>query len=214
MMIKEAMSVFWQTLKDIWEELYSLAIANLVWLLASMTIILFPVAAAGMYYATNRVAHGKTVHFSDFIEGIKKFWWRSLIWFLANILFVILIYTNITFYTANFQGWWVALVGGFWLALATFWLAMQMYFWPMLIEQKETKMLMAWRNSAFLVLASPFFAFFMACFHLLLIVISFALGLPLIFVCMAGLGLLANNAVLTLLVKFGLIKEARPKPLV
>ena len=211
MMIKEAMSVFWQTLKDTWEELYSLAIVNVVWLLASMTILLFPVTAAGMYYVTNRVAHGKTFHFSDFIEGIKKFWWRSLIWFLANILFVIIIYTNLTFYSSNFKGLWVAFVGGFWLALLAFWLTMQMYFWPMLIEQKETKMLLAWRNAAFLVLASPFFSFFVATFHLLLIAVSVALGLPLIFVCMAAVGLLANNAVLVLLVKFGLLKEARPK---
>jgi len=211
MMIKEAMSVFWQTLKDTWEELYSLAIVNVVWLLASMTILLFPVTAAGMYYVTNRVAHGKTFHFSDFIEGIKKFWWRSLIWFLANILFVVIIYTNLTFYSSNFKGLWVAFVGGFWLALLAFWLTMQMYFWPMLIEQKETKMLLAWRNAAFLVLASPFFSFFVATFHLLLIAVSFVLGLPLIFVCMAAVGLLANNAVLVLLVKFGLLKEARPK---
>jgi len=211
MMIKEAMSVFWQTLKDTWEELYSLAIVNVVWLLASMTILLFPVTVAGMYYVTNRVAHGKTFHFSDFIEGIKKFWWRSLIWFLANILFVIIIYTNLAFYSSNFKGLWVAFVGGFWLALLAFWLTMQMYFWPMLIEQKETKMLLAWRNAAFLVLASPFFSFFVATFHLLLIAVSFALGLPLIFVCMAAVGLLANNAVLVLLVKFGLLKEARPK---
>ena len=32
MLIKEAMKVFWQSLKDTWEELYSIAIVNLVWL--------------------------------------------------------------------------------------------------------------------------------------------------------------------------------------
>jgi hypothetical protein len=178
-----------------------------------MTVVLFPVAAAGMYFATNRVAHGKTAHFSDFIEGVRKFWWRSLLWFLANILFVIVIYTNLVFYSTNFKGLWVAVVGGFWLALLAFWLTLQMYFWPMLIEQSQTKMLLAWRNAAFLVLASPFFSFFIASFHLLLIGVSIALGLPLIFVGMASIGLLANNAVLVLLAKFGLIKEARPKPL-
>ena len=104
MMIKESTSVFWQTLKDTWEELYSIAIVNLVWLFASFTVVLFPVTLAGMYYVTNRVAHGKTFHFSDFIEGIKKLWWRSLLWFLANIAFVGLIFLNLNFYPTQFQG--------------------------------------------------------------------------------------------------------------
>ena len=91
MMIREAMSVFWQTLKDTWEELFQLAIVNLVWLFSALTIIGLPVTTAGMYYVTNRVAHGKTFHFSDFIDGIKLYWWRSLLWFLANVVIILLV---------------------------------------------------------------------------------------------------------------------------
>jgi uncharacterized membrane protein YesL len=213
MMIKEALGVLWQTLKDTWEELYSIAIVNLVWLFASLTIVLFPVTAAGMYYVANRVAHGKTFHFSDFIEGIKKYWWRSLVWFLANIFFVWLLYVNLYFYTANFQGNWVFILGGFWLAVLFFWLTMQMYFWPVLIEQDRPNLLRAWRNSAYLILASPFYAFFMVVFTVALAVASTALTLPLIFVGMGLVAILANNAVLTLFVKFKVIKEARPPAL-
>lgn len=210
MMIREAMSVFWQTLKDTWEELFQLAIANLIWLFSALTIVGFPVTMAGMYYVTNRVAHGKTFHFSDFIEGIKLYWWRSLLWLLANIVFVLLIYVNLQFY-ASFQATWSVFVNGLWLAILAFWLAMQVYFWPLLIEQEQSKMLLAWRNCAYLILANPFFAFFIVSFSIVLVVVSVALTLPLIFVGMALLGLLANNAVLTLLEKFGIIKEARPK---
>lgn len=210
MMIKEAMGVFWQSLKDTWEELYSIAIVNLVWLFASLTIVLFPVTAAGMYYVTNRVAHGKTFGFSDFIDGIKRFWWRSLVWFLVNIVAVGLFAVNIWFYS-SFEGSWVVVIGGLWLALLVFWLSMQIYFWPILIEQSETKMIQAWRNAAYLILANPFYAFFMVTFSIVLFALSAALTLPLIFVGMGLVAILANNAVLTLLEKFGLIKEARPK---
>ncbi len=211
MLIREATTVFWQTLKDTWEELYSIAIINLVWLFVSLTVVLFPVAMAGVYYATNRVAHGKTFHFSDFMDGVKKFWWRSLVWFLVNIIFVLLIYSNLTFYPTQFKGSWVIFVEGLWLAVLVFGLTMQMYFWPLLIEQKETKMLLAWRNSAYLILANPFYAFFIAVFTLTLLGISVALTLPLIFVGMGLLGLLHNNAVLILLEKFGIVKDVRPK---
>jgi hypothetical protein len=212
MMIREAMSVFWQALKDTWEELFSLAIVNLVWLASILTVILIPVTTAGMYYVTNRVAHGKTFHFSDFIEGIKLFWWRSLLWFLANILIVFLVIMNLQFY-ASFQATWSVFVNGLWLAVLAFWLSMQLYFWPLLIEQEQPKMLLTWRNCAYLILANPFYGFFMVCFTIVLFAVSVALTLPLIFVGMALVGLLGNNAVLTLLVKFGIIKEARPKTL-
>ncbi|MHB0859099.1 MAG: YesL family protein [Anaerolineae bacterium] len=209
MMIREAMEVFWQTLKDTWEELYSIAIVNLVWLFASFTVVLFPVTAAGMYYVANRVAHGKTFHFSDFIEGIKLYWWRSLLWFLANIVVIALFVVNIMFYS-SFEGSWVVVVGGLWLALLVFWLSMQVYFWPLLIEQSETKMLQAWRNAAFLILANPFYAFFIVTFTVVLFAVSTVLTLPLIFVGMGLVAILGNNAVLTLLVKFNLMEEARP----
>ena len=106
MLIKEAMGVFWQTLKDTWEELYSLAIVNLVWLfswalplgLASasgLPIVFFPVAilsvgifavtTSGIYYVANRVAHAKTFHFYDFVEGIKKgYYWGEMSWILET----------------------------------------------------------------------------------------------------------------------------------
>ncbi|MHB1295812.1 MAG: YesL family protein [Anaerolineae bacterium] len=210
MMIKEAMGVFWQSLKDTWEELFSIAIVNLVWLFASFTVVLFPVVTAGMYYVCNRVAHGKTFHFSDFVDGIKKFWWRSLLWFLANIVVIALFIVNIYFYS-SFEGSWVVVIGGLWLALLVFWLSMQIYFWPLMVEQTEIKMIRAWRNAAFLILANPFFAFFIVTFSVVLFAASAALTLPLIFVGMAVVAILANNAVLTLLAKFGLIQEPRPK---
>ena len=211
MMIKEAVGVFWQSLKDVWEELLPLCLVNLVWLFASFTIVLFPVTVAGVYYVANRVARGKTFGTSHFIEGIKKYWWRSLLWFLANALVVFLVYTNLVFYPSQFEGLWVSLVGGFWLAVLVFWATLQMYFWPLLIEQEQPRILLAWRNSAYLVLINPFYAFFIASFHLLFLVVSVATTLPLVFVGMVLLALLGNNAVLTMLIKVGKIEDPRPK---
>jgi len=234
MLLRESMSVFWQTLKDVWEELYALAIVNLVWLFswslpvglgaatqlpaviiptALLSLAALPVTSAGMYYVTNRVAHGKTFHFADFIDGVKALWWRALLWMLGNVVFIGLCILNLWFYPSTFQGTWVVLVGGIWLAVLAFWLAMQVYFWPLLVEQEEYKLLRAWRNSAYLILANPFYAFFIVSFTVVLVAFSVAVTLPFIFVGMAIPAILGNNAVLTLLHKFGIIDEPRPKPL-
>ncbi len=234
MLIKEVVSVFWQTLKDSWEELLSLAVVNLIWLfswglpIAALTIVqnfymailslllsfvLFPITMAGIYVVTNRVAHGKTFHLSDFWEGIRTYWWRSLLWLLANIVFLFLIWTNLQFYPTVFEGNWVVFIAAFWIAVAVFWLAMQAYFWPLLVEQDAPHMLTAWRNAALLILANPFYAFFLIAFHILLLLLSGLLSLPLMFMGMTLIGLLGNNGVLTLLAEFDIIDSPRPKPL-
>jgi hypothetical protein len=233
MLIREAMSVFWQTLKDVWEELYTLAIVNLVWLFSwALPVLLagaigsqipvlffvclalalgaFAVTASGIYVVTNRVARGKTFHFYDFIEGIKVYWWRSLLWMLGNVVFLGLIFMNVTFYPNQFEGLWAIMFSGLWLAVGAFWLTMQMYFWPVLIELDEPKLLLAWRNCAYSILANPFYSFFVVSFSLVLLVLSVALTLPFIFVGMGLLAILANNAILTLYFKLGIIEDPRP----
>ena len=233
MLIKEAMSVFWQTLKDVWEELYSLGMVNLVWLFSwALPIVLasavgaqipalffiaiavalcaMAVTTAGVYVVSNRIARGKTFHFYDFWQGIKTFWWRSLLWLLGNIVFLGLVAMNVVFYPNQFQGLWAIMFSGLWLAVGAFWLTMQMYFWPILIELEEPKILLAWRNCAYSILANPFYAFFMASFSLVLLALSVALTLPFIFVGMGLLGILGNNAVLTLYFNLGIIEDPRP----
>jgi len=233
MLIREAMSVFWQTLKDVWEELYSIGMVNLVWLFAwalpagivlgtgievliipaiILSVGLFTVTTSGVYYVANRVAHGKTFHFVDFVDGIKKLWWRSLIWGVVNIIVVYMIYLNLQFYPQMIKSNWVILIGGFWVSVLVFWTVMQIYFWPLLVEQEETKMLLAWRNAAYLILVNPFYAFFVTSFAVLLLAISVGTTLPFVFIGMGVQALLGSNAALTLLYKVGVTEDPRPKP--
>ncbi len=233
MLISEAMTVFWQSLKDTWEELLPLSIVNLVWLfswalplaaivsvsapaliiaLLLLGVLLFPVTTAGIYYVTNRVAHAKTFHFYDFVEGIKIYWWRAIVWLLVNVLVVFLVWTNLAFYPRAFEGGWVVFVQGLWLAVLAFWLVMQLYFWPMLIQLEEPRMLLAWRNSALLILVNPFYAFFVVSFTLVLTIISVVLSVVFMFAGMTIIALIGNNALLILLHRLGKIEDPRPKP--
>jgi hypothetical protein len=231
MLIQEAMTVFWQSLRDTWEELLPLAVVNIAWFLSwalplfavvslavpiltyvllALGVFLFPISTAGIYYVTHRVARGKTFHFADFIEGVRIYWWRAILWLLANLLVIWLIWVNLWFYSGRLGGVWGFVVGGFWLALLAFWLVMQLYFWPMLIQIEEPRMLLAWRNSALLILVNPFYAFFFVSFTLLIAVLSAIVAIILIFAGMTIIALLGNNAVLILLHKLGKIEDPRP----
>jgi hypothetical protein len=175
-----------------------------------LALAAFAVTTAGIYVVTNRVARAKTFHFYDFIDGIKRYWWRSLLWMLGNIVFIGLVAMNVWFYPNQFPGLWSVMFSGLWLAVGAFWLSMQMYFWPVLIELEEPKLFLAWRNAAYSILANPFYAFFMVSFSLVLFALSVALTLPFIFVGMGLLGILGNNALLTLYHNLGVIEDPRP----
>jgi len=230
MLIRQAMSAFWQTLKDIWEELFPFGMVNLVWLFAwllpigvgtsfgnigffiglILAALIFPIPTVGVYYVANRVAHGKTFHFRDFLDGMRLYWWQSLVWMLVNILFLGLVALNFWFYPNNWEGNWTVIVSGFWLAVAAFWLMMQIYFWPLFLIQEEPKLLLSWKNAVFLILANPFYAFFIGTFSIFLFVLSAGLVLPLIFVGMGITALIATNGVLILLHHLNVIPDPRP----
>ncbi|MHB1317949.1 MAG: YesL family protein [Anaerolineae bacterium] len=231
MMIQEAMQVFWRSLKDTWEELFSLAIVNLVWFvswaipfalvsvsgvpwltiaLLALGLALGAVSTSGMYYAVDRVAHGKTAHFDDWREGVGLYWKRALLWMVVNIAVAAAVVWNILFYGENFSGNWVALMQGVWLALALFWLTMQIYFWPMLIQLEEPRLWTAWRYAAMLIIANPFYAFFVSTFSLLVLIVSLLTGVVLAVAGGTVTSLLGSNGLLILLFKLGKIQDPRP----
>lgn len=231
MMIHEAMQVFWRSLKDTWEEMFSLAIVNLVWfvswavpfalitvsampwltvVLLALGLALGAVSTSGMYYAVDRVAHGKTAHFDDWREGVGLHWKRALLWLVVNVAVAAAVVWNILFYGENFSGNWVVLMQGVWLALALFWLLMQIYFWPMLIQLEEPRLWTAWRYAAMLIIANPFYAFFVSTFTLLVLIISLLTGVVLAIAGGTVVSLLGSNGLLILLFKLGKIQDPRP----
>jgi hypothetical protein len=232
MMIREAMQVFWRSLKDAWEELMPLALVNLVWFatwgapfalipsspvpwltytLLALGLALGAVSTGGLYHVADRVAHGRAAHFEDWREGVRLHWRQALLWLLVNVAVVAAAVWNIAFYGETMQGNWVWLLQGVWLALALFWAMMQVYFWPMLLQLEEPRLYTAWRYSAMLIVANPFYAFFIGTSTLLVAMVSVATGVVLGLFGGTAMALLGSNAVLTLLFKLGEIEDSRPE---
>jgi len=231
-MIKEAFGVIWTSLRDLWEELYYLIIANVIWFFLALglplllleiqstaawiamgvlLLLAFPPATAAVFVVTHRVAHATTFHLSDFFAAYKRYWWRSWLWLLVNFAIAFIIYIDFRFYPDLLQNVWGAAFAMFFTIVFIFWLVMQIYFWPMLLVQEKANILQAWRNSAVLILAYPLYALIIVIFSVLLWYLSArAYFIPAGLIGMVLQGILANNAVLTLLVKLGKIKPVRP----
>jgi uncharacterized membrane protein YesL len=79
------------------------------------------------------------------------------------------------------------------------WFLMQLYIFPLLLEQEERSLRLAMRNAVILVLRHPDFSLVMGLMSLLWIGISAALTLPAIILLGSVLTLLGNRAVRALL---------------
>lgn len=202
-----AFRVLWAAFKDYYEEMFTLVGANLLWVVLAIPVVTIPPATAGMLYLTNQIAHHKTIEFRMFFEGIKKYVWKSYLLALLNLGVLALLAINVWFYGAQFPDQqWAVIVRGVFVGLAVTWLLIQIYVWPMLFEQEEAKLLLALRNAAFLTFASPITSLTLGILMALVAVLSVGLTLPFALAMAALLGLMANGAVLTLLVHFKIRK--------
>lgn len=199
--------VLWAAFKDFYEEMFTLVGANLLWVVLAIPVVTIPPATVGMLYLTNQVAHHKTIEFRMFFEGFKTYLWKSYLHALLNLGVLLLLATNIWFYGAQFPDQqWAVIVRGIFVGLAVIWALIQIYVWPMLFEQEQPKLLLAIRNAAFLTFASPVITLVLGILMVLVAVLSVGLTLPFALAMAAVLGLMANGAVLTLLVHYKIRK--------
>lgn len=194
--MNEALNVVKETFFDWWNSMVGLAVANIVWLVAAVTIFLLPPATAGMYYITHSLAKGMGQRSEDFIEGARKYLWISYRWFLINVVVAFVIYTNFTFYL-NHTNETVFLVGfTFTGALTLVWISMQFYTWPFLMAQEDKRLTLALKNALLLTLGAPGYNLIMLLVLVPFLMLSFFTLVPLAFFTIAFVALLGNTAVL------------------
>jgi uncharacterized membrane protein YesL len=144
----------WESLVEAYHEAAELLIVNALWVLFTLLILTAPPAAAGMYYATNQIAHQRAVSWRTFFEGFRKYWWVSWLWAILNVVALAIMVFNANFY-GSFENQWLLCARGLFLGLIIPWLLLQVYIFPLLVEQEEPSLLTAIRNSAVLYLRMP-----------------------------------------------------------
>ena len=161
-----------------WVEDFSpIVLLNALWFLASLLVIPALPATAALFYSMNELAHDRGATFTKFFEGFKRYFWLSFKWGLPSvIIFVVLIY-NIFFYgqvegqiTVMPQLASVAQLLSI-LMLVVF-SSMQLYMFPLLLEQVEPSLKNAIRNSFLIFVRFPLHTFGLLILITLLILIS------------------------------------------
>jgi hypothetical protein len=232
---KEILDVLWQSMKDLWGELLILVLMNLVtmapvilivflfyemavsWasgqqalvitfaVLHAVPLILFPPTLAGLWNVANRVADGLAIHWSDYFEGFRLYFWKSLGLALINVLVLAILLSNIWFYTPgnnplNLAANVNSAIQIAFILLTIMWLVYQMYPLAMLLEQKDQRLRTTLRNTGVLFITRPGFNILLALMLAIVIAVSTYLLVPWFVVTLAFIAIVCNKAVKHLLI--------------
>lgn len=196
------LQVVGQALRDWWDDWVNMAVIGLIWLLCWVTIVLGPPATFGLYYVTNQLAHGRSLGLRGLLEGGRRYFLKSWLWMLLNLVAAVVLAANIWFY-GQFDADWAGIVRMFALFLSLVWLVVQFYALPYLMEQKKESLRLALRNGLFTLLAAPVYTAVVAGLAALLAVLSVWLVAPLLLGTPCLIAALGNRAVRERLETYG-----------
>ncbi|MCX7754841.1 MAG: hypothetical protein N2117_06295 [Anaerolineales bacterium] len=191
-----------------WDDLVAQSVMSLAWSIALLTVVLAPPVTFGIYFVQSQYVRGENPGLRGMVEGTRRYFFKSWQWALVNLLLMALFY-------ASFQAY--GLLGGlaadlgrtFTLFLALFWLTMQFYTLPFVMIQEHPSLRLAWRNSFFLVMASPFYLLTLFLFLLIYGVISLLLVFPIILGWVSMVSILGTQAVKERLETFGKMEQEK-----
>jgi uncharacterized membrane protein YesL len=188
-----AFKILGRAFRDVWQELWTILIIQLLFLLGHLLIILGPPVTVAMFYYGNRIAHDEPATERDFLNAIRRYWKPAWRWGGLNLLVVALLAGD--YYLT---GKWesnrelVSYLQGFYIALLVLWLLLQIFALPFLFEQEQPSVIQALRNSTIFARRNWVLVVVLG----FLLAISLALGIlafMLTFVFGAGLIAFAGN---------------------
>jgi uncharacterized membrane protein YesL len=163
-----ALKILGLAFRDTWQELWTILIVNLLFLLGVVLMIPGPPVTLALFYYGNRIAHGDDVNERDFLRAVREYWGPAWRWGWINLLVVGLLtgdYYLIARLTEDpaaasiFQGLYMALLAG--------WLLLQLFTLPFLFEQSEPRVLQALRNGIVFMGKNLIFVLVLAVFLML-----------------------------------------------
>ncbi|MCA0453719.1 MAG: YesL family protein [Chloroflexi bacterium] len=197
---------------DAYVALIPMIILNVLWFIVSLPLVTAFPATGGLFYATNRLAHGKSANWRTFFEGFRIHFWRSWAVGLVNLFLALVFAVNFIFYSWNNEQW-VLFARGVVIVVALVWLALQVYLFPLLMEQEEPRLRLALRNSSVIMLKRPLLTLGATLLIALVGILStFVIQPAWIFITASSCAFLANRATLYAIAQITGKKTDSPQP--
>ena len=194
-------------LVDTYLDIIPLVRWNVLWFVVSIPIVTVIPATAGLFYVTNLLAHDRPVEWQDFFRGMRRYFWQSWLWGGMNFIAAILIFSNAIYYSQD-SSIAAKIARGVILVVAFLWVTIQVYLFPLLLEQEKPRIGLAFRNSLVLILKRPIYSLGVTVVMVIVVLFSTAFIWPVWMVITAAYcARLANKATIQTIAK---IRESKP----
>jgi hypothetical protein len=140
--------------RDIWNNKANVILANMVAVMACLTVIFAPPAIFGLFYMANRLAAGEKTGLTGLIKGGRAYFIKSWLWAILTIVVFLIVSVNLSFYERAPAPWGLVLQYFFVFVLLV-WLVIQFFALAYLMEMEEPSLRLALRNGWFTLMASP-----------------------------------------------------------
>ena len=194
--MRDSLDVVKTSLSDLWEDVWSMAVCNLIWLVAVVLVLPGPPATLALFDYANRRAHGEPAGVRVFLSDLPRYAWAGWRWGLFTAALVGLLLGDFKLTGQLGGGEFIRFAQGFYLASLLIGLFLQLYALPFLIEQEQPSLRLALRNAA--VLLGRNLGFSICLGALLAALLAAGTALFLLSLAMGGvwLALVGNYAVL------------------
>jgi uncharacterized membrane protein YesL len=212
---------FWKSGKELFEELFVLAIANLLWVLINAPVALlllllsgaglgvtllllllgvlsFGPANMGLYAIAERITEGRTASWRNFFEGLREY--AVLSWKIYGLWMAVLIVIlfNLQFYNLS-QNVLISLLSVVFLYFLIVWFGLLIYIGPLIRLQTDKRIRTIARNAALMTFGRPIFTIVTLILMVVITVTSIWLPILLILATASFLALWSFRATLTLI---------------
>lgn len=221
--IRKAGAVILGTLKDTYGYLGTVLLISVAWfaaasgvvflmstlvesLLVTLPIVIVltsPLIGAG-FYVTSLILREQYVVPRDFLEGLKKFFWRSLAITGTQIALASVLVLDIVWFLAK-PMWLSKIIGGVFVYVLLFIAMISLYLFPVAINQ-DAGFRQTLKNAALLTLANPFYSLVITISQVVVAVLCLRFVPPVFSMSYLGfIGLLGNRATMVLFERYGVI---------
>jgi hypothetical protein len=192
----DAWQVFRAALRDLWSDLFTTAVVNLLWAILTLLVVTAPPAMLALFSVGSRIAHGDPTDAGDFFRAFIRSWRTGWRWGAVQVVMLFLLVGDVVLTGQLSSSSGARLAQGLYLAALVVWLLLQLYTLPFLFEQETPSVRLALRNGALMLGSNPAFSIALG----LLLLFALVAGTLLFFVTFAAGGvfvaLVANHAVL------------------
>ena len=210
----------WKSLKDLFEDMFVLALVNLLWLLINapaavivffalsnsfvlyaammLSVLTLGPSTAGLYAVAERVTDGRTSSWRDFIAGMRAHavpsWKIYSLWMFGLIIILV----NLQFYSLN--GTTIAsFLYVLFLYFTVVWFGFLMYIGPLMLLQTDKRIRTIARNAALMTFGRPLFTLVTIALMAIIVVTSIWLPILLLLAAAAFIAIWSFRATLTLI---------------